>query len=250
MLIKASSGNIYGAALSDVKAEIADLATHDNSIFISGLAGGPTGDFLRFIETSPVGDAIDHFTEDMTATGNGHLDLKLLLPLQHLADARIEGAYQFAGNRLKVDTDLPPLTEVNGRLQFTGNTLKAERVRANLLGMPMTFDIKTAGNGSVMVNADGTLNILELRKQFAHPLLDHLSGSTAWRGSVLARKKNADVVFESKLQGLSSSLPAPFNKSVAETLPLRFERKLLPKPLRPASGRTQPKHSVQSSASA
>jgi uncharacterized protein (TIGR02099 family) len=237
MLIKASNGNIFGTTLSDVKVEIADLSARDNALVIVGKAAGPTGDFLRFIENSPVGDAIDHFTEDMTASGNGHLDLSLMLPLQHLADTQVEGSYQFAGNRLKVDTDLPPLTEVNGRLKFTGDTLKAERVRANLLGMPMVFDVKTAANAGVSVNAEGALNIAELRKQFTHPLLDHLSGSTVWHGSVVARKKNADVMVESKLQGISSSLPAPFNKSAGEALPLRFERKLLPKPVRPASAK-------------
>lgn len=227
MLIKASSGSIYGATLSEVSAEIADLDAADNILLVAGKAAGPTADFLRFIETSPVGTAVDHFTEDMTAAGNGQMDLKLVLPLQHLADTKIEGGYQLAGNRLKVDADLPPLTDVTGRLQFTGDALKAERVRANLLGMPLTFNLKTAGNGAVSVNAAGSLSIVELRKQFSHPMLDHLSGSAPWRGSVLARKKNADVTFESRLSGISSSLPVPFNKSVGEVLPLRFERKLL-----------------------
>lgn len=227
MLIKASNGSIYGATLSEVSAEIADLAADDNILLVTGKAAGPTADFLRFIETSPVGVAVDHFTEDMTAVGNGQMDLKLVLPLQHLADTKIEGGYQLAGNRLKIDADLPPLTDVTGHLQFTGDTLKAERVRANLLGMPLTFNLKTAGNGAVSVNAAGSLNIIELRKQFSHPVLDHLSGSAPWRGSILARKKNADVTLESRLSGISSSLPVPFNKSVGEALPLRFERKLL-----------------------
>ncbi len=237
MLIRGSGGKIYGAALSDVRAEIADLDAGDKTtLTVTGKAAGPTADFLRFIETSPVGEVIDHFTEDMTAVGNGQLDLKLLLPLKHLADTKVDGTYHLTGNRIKIDTDLPPLTEVNGRLQFTGDALRAERVRARLLGMPMAFDVKTAGNGTVSVNADGTLNIVELRKQFSHPLLDHLSGSSPWHGNVLARKKNADVIIESKLSGISSSLPAPFNKSVGETMPLRFERKLLPQPATTARG--------------
>ena len=227
MLIKGDSANIFGVALSEVRAEIADLAAHDNQLLITGKAAGPTADFLRFIEASAVGEQIGHFTEDMTAQGNGFLDLKLLLPLRHLVDAKIEGTYQFAGNKLKVDADLPPLGEVYGRLQFTGDALKAERVRATLLGMPLTFDLRTAGNGAVTVNADGNLNIAEMRKQISHPLLDQLSGSSPWRGTIQARKKSAEVVVESKLLGLSSSLPEPFNKSASEAMPLRFERKLL-----------------------
>ncbi|MDD5177083.1 MAG: YhdP family protein [Sterolibacterium sp.] len=232
MLIKASHGEIYGVALSDVKAEIADLESLDELIVITGNATGPTADFLRFIEASPVSEHIDHFTEDMTAVGNGQLHLKLALPLRRLAETKTDGNFQFTNNKLAIDADLPLLTEVNGRLQFSGDGLKAEKVRANLLGSPMTIDVKTVGNGTVLVNTEGNLSIPDLRKQFTHPLLDHLSGSSTWRGRVRVRKKNAEVMLESKLQGISSSLPEPFNKSASEILPLRFERKLLIEPPR------------------
>jgi len=235
MLIKASQGNTYNVKLSDVKAEIADLETSEELLTISGNAAGPTADFLRFVESSPVGEHIDHFTEDMSAAGAGQLNLKLVLPLQKLADTKTNGRFQFTNNRLQLDPDLPPLTDVNGRLQFSGDGLKAERVRALMLGTPMSVDVKTIGNGTVLINSEGTLNIAELRKLFSHPLLDHLSGSSTWRGRVRVRKKNAEVTFESRLQGISSSLPEPFNKSSTEALPLRFERKLLPEPARPVT---------------
>jgi uncharacterized protein YhdP len=61
------------------------LSRHDELLIVSGKAAGPTADFLRFIEASPVGERIDHFTEDMRAEGNGELDLKLALPLRKLA---------------------------------------------------------------------------------------------------------------------------------------------------------------------
>ncbi|MBI3525672.1 MAG: TIGR02099 family protein [Betaproteobacteria bacterium] len=228
MLIKASRGSIYGATVSDVKAEIADLWTPSEPLVITGKAAGPTTDFLRFVETSPVGEHIEHFTEDMTATGSGQLNLRLVLPLLHLADAKTSGVYRFTNNTLMLNADAPPLTDVNGHLQFSGDGLKADKVRAALFGSPLTVDVKTAGNGVVLVNADGKLNVAGLRKQYAYPLLDHLSGGSSWHGSARVRKKSAEIVIESKLQGLSSSLPEPFNKSANEALPLRLERKTLP----------------------
>ena len=232
MRIKASRGMILGVNLSDVHADIADLDSGKEPLIINGKAAGPTADFLRFVEASPVGEHIEHFTEDMTASGNGLLNLKLVLPLRHIADTRTEGTYQFAGNRLTVDADLPPLSEVNGRLQFSGDGLKADKVRATLLGAPLVVDVKTTGNGTVLVNAEGTVSTVELRKQISHPLLDHFSGSTAWRGSVRVRKKNAEVTLESRLQGISSSLPEPFNKSASDSQLLRIERKQLFEPQR------------------
>ena len=227
MLIKASSGSIYGVTLSEVQAALADLDSAIEPLVITGKAAGPGADFLRFVETSPVGVHIDHFTEDMSASGNGKLNLKLVLPLHRLAETKTEGVYQFSDNQLTLHAGMPPLADVNGRLQFTGDALKADKIRATLFGTPLSIDVKTAGNGAVMVNAEGNLSMAALRKEFSHPLLDHLSGSSAWQGSVRMRKKSAEVTLESKLQGISSSLPEPFNKSASEVLPLRFERKLL-----------------------
>jgi uncharacterized protein (TIGR02099 family) len=247
MLIRADSARIAGVTLTEVTADIPSLSADDNFLTVKGKANGPTRDFLEFIENSPVGESIDHFTEDMQAQGNGFLDLKLLLPLHDLAKTKIEGSYRFAGNRIHVDPDLPELANVYGQLQFTGEALTAERIRATLLGMPLAFDLKTAGNGMVTVNADGQLNMLELRKQLSHPLLDHLSGSSPWRGTILARKKSADVLLESRLTGIASSLPEPFNKSASDAMPLHFERKSLvaPAPRTPgAAGKSLPRRAL------
>ncbi len=230
MTISASRGSIYGVGISDVRAQIDDLKAPDDPIVISGKASGQTADFLRFIEASPVGERIDHFTEGMSATGSGQLTLKLAMPLRHLADTRIDGSFQITNNKLAVHPDMPALTELYGRLQFSGDSLRAEKVRARLLGMPLTADIKNGDDGALLLSADGSVNIAALRSQYEQPLLDHLSGATAWHGSVRVRRKNVDLVLESKLVGISSSLPAPFNKSAADSLPLRFERRLLPEP--------------------
>ncbi|MBP9713376.1 MAG: TIGR02099 family protein [Sterolibacterium sp.] len=227
MLIQADSGTLYGVRLSQVEATIHDLRPEVTPLHIHGKASGPTTDFLRFIEASPVGTSIDHFTAEMSAQGQGTLELKLMLPLPHLDKSVIEGSYQFAGNRLKVDADLPPLGDVQGRLRFTGDALQADRVRATLLGMPMTLDLKTQA-GALAVNAEGQLAIDDLRQQMPHPILNQLSGSARWRGTVLARKKTAEVTLESSLVGIRSTLPEPFNKNPNEVLALHFERKSLP----------------------
>lgn len=224
MLITGRKGRIFGVDLRDVKAEIADLEAPEELLTVSGTATGPTADFLRFIEASPVGERIDHFTEDMKAAGNGTLALKLALPLRHLADSKVEGDYRFEGNRLTVDADLPPLADVRGQLHFSADRLEAKGIHATLLATPLSVNIKTV-NGSVQIDAAGEVGIAALRRQFSHPILDHLSGSTTWNGTVRVRKKDADVRITSSLVGISSSLPAPFNKPASDTLPLSFERK-------------------------
>ncbi len=229
MLITGKRGSIFGVKLRDVKAEIADLEQHDELLTISGKAAGATADFLRFIEASPVAERIDRFTEDMRAEGNGELDLKLALPLRNLARSKIDGSYRFDGNRLVVDSDLPPLTEVRGALRFSGDHLEARGIRGNLLAMPLSVDIRT-GEGGVQVNASGEASVATLRRELPHPVFEHLTGGAKWNGTVRVRKKAAEVKLSSNLVGLSSSLPEPFNKPATEAMNLTFERKPPPEP--------------------
>jgi uncharacterized protein (TIGR02099 family) len=55
--------------------------------------------------------------------------------------------------------------------------------------------------------------------------MQHLRGSTDWRGVLTMKKKAADLVIESNLQGIASNLPAPFAKAATEPVPLRIERR-------------------------
>ena len=228
MLIQGHKGKILGVGIGPVNAKIADLDNPEELITIDGHAAGATADYLKFIEASPVGARIDHFTEDMSATGNGELHLRLEMPLRHIVDTKVDGRFRFAGNQLVPDPDVPPLTDVNGELHFTGDRLEAQKIRAALFGMPLTVDIATSNDGSVGVKAAGTVAIRTLRQQFGHPLLEHLAGSAPWSGTVKVRKKTAELRIESTLQGIASSLPEPFNKTTNETLPLVVDRKQAP----------------------
>jgi uncharacterized protein (TIGR02099 family) len=161
----------------------------------------------------------------MKAEGNGDLDLKLRLPLRRIAHSVVDGNYRFDGNRLTVDDDLPPISDVHGALRFSTDHLEARGIRGTLLGSPLSADVRTTGDGSVQVIAGGELTVAALRQQFPHAVFDHLSGGARWAGSVRARKKSAEVKLTSNLIGLSSSLPEPFNKSATDALALSFERK-------------------------
>lgn len=227
MTIRASKGGLWGIRLADVKAEIADLGAAEERMIITGTARGPTPDFLHFIEASPVGGHIDHFTSGLAATGNGELALHLDMPLRHIADTRIEGRYRMAANTLTFDPQLPALADVQGELRFTGSSLEGRRLRATFLGEPLSVDIASEDGGFVARGA-GSLSVATLRRLHEHPLLDHLTGATAWNGSLRVRKGATEVRIESTLEGLASGLPAPFEKSAGEAMAFFCER--LPEP--------------------
>lgn len=242
MSIEARQGRTLGATLGPVKAEIADLGAHEPLLTITGRAVGPTTEFLKFIEASPVGAMIDHGTADMTASGSGELDLTLNLPLARLDTSRVNGSYRFDGNRYQPDPAAPMLEDVRGRLFFSEHGIEMKDGRARILGGPAQVEIQTDREGRISVEARGEVGASHLRQQYGNlPLLDYLSGAARWNGSVRIRKKAVEIRVASDLKGLASSLPEPFNKSAAEVRPLLFERKALEsRPGELRRGRTAP----------
>lgn len=229
MLIRGQRGTIMGATLSDVRAEIADLEGTEEILGVTGRAKGATQQFLDFIEASPVGERIDHFTQAMTASGKGELDLKLTLPLRRIDDTQVQGRYRFADNQLSVLPDLPQFTAAQGEFGFTSDRMQARNLRARLLGVPLTLDVVSAPGGVVRIMAAGTLTAQALRQEYGMRAFDHLSGEAPWRANVTVKKPGAEIHVESSLEGLASSLPEPFNKSVRAVLPLKVDGRIEPR---------------------
>lgn len=229
MTIDAQRGRILGAKLSDTHVRIPDFHVPISTLYVKGQADGPTAEFLKFIDQSPVAEQIDRFTEDMRAVGNGRLDIDLTIPLDEsrLADSKVAGIYRFTNNEVTVDSALPPLRQVNGSIRFSGNDLNVPEINASLFGGPLKIQGGLQKDGRVLIAVNGSADIAQLRRQSDHPALAALSGSTPYRGEIRVNKRNADLVVESNLVGLASTLPEPFAKASAEALSLRFEKKLL-----------------------
>lgn len=243
MLIHAQRAKLWNVQLNDVKAEIADLGVPDVQMVITGNARGPTADFLRFIDDSPVSGYIDNVTEGMKAGGSGELRLRLDMPLQQIDNTKVDGRYRFMGNDLVYDSDLPPASDINGELRFTDKGLEAKKIRGVMLGAPAVVDIGTEG-GHVALQASGSASVSALRQRYGYPVFEHLAGSTPWNATIRVKKRAAEVRVESSLQGISSSLPEPFNKTAGDTMPLTLIYSPVPEPPLAKDKRSLPEKSA------
>lgn len=223
--VRSSAANILGAQLTRVQAVIPDLVGPYEVLEVAGDAQGPSSEFMRFINVSPVAEQIDHFIDGMQAEGRGQLALKLTLPLREMDKSRVVGSYRFLTNRLLVDSALPPLEDVDGRLDFTESAVRGQGIAFTIFGGPATVALD-ARDGAVNVSANGRASVEALRTSFDRPLLQAFSGATNWRSSLQVRAKTVEYVVESSLEGVASSLPPPFAKASNEALPLRIERRL------------------------
>jgi uncharacterized protein (TIGR02099 family) len=147
--------------------------------------------------------------------------------LHDMNRTRVAGVYQFTGNTVVVEPELPPVEQAAGRIEFTDASVRVQGVTGTILGGPVTITAATARDAGVRVTLAGRINADAVRKGGAPFWVQHLRGATDWKAAINARKRNADVVFESSLQGLAIDLPAPIVKAAQDTLPLRIERRLL-----------------------
>lgn len=226
--VSAERGRIFGVGLSQVSAVVPDLMSGEEIMTITGRATGPTRDFLRFVSVSPVAERINHFTDAMTAEGNGSLDLQLVMPLRRTVDTAVKGDYRFAANRLGIVPQLPPVTEAAGRIGFTATSLSVPEAHGKLFGEPVQISGRTRPDGAVQFAASGAVTPAAARQTWESPAFAHLSGRADWKSEILVRGRGVGVTVESSLKGVASSLPAPFNKSAAEELPLRVDLELQP----------------------
>lgn len=228
MRIEARRGRIFGVELQEVVADVPDLDQLPSELMtITGRALGPTADFLRFVSASPVAGRIDHFTDGMRAEGKGRLALQLVMPLRSVDQTTVQGSFHFAANRLWLLEGLPALEAASGQLNFTADTLAIPEARARLLGEPLRLTARTEADGGVRFDAGGTATVEALTRELAWardlPLFAHLSGSAPWQAEVRVGRAGTRVAVSSALEGVSASLPEPFNKRAGLAWPLRVE---------------------------
>ncbi|MEO7726189.1 MAG: YhdP family protein [Burkholderiales bacterium] len=227
MDIVVREGAIGGVKLARVRAEIPDLATPERVLTVTGDAEGATSEFQSFIDHSPVLDMTDRFTQTLRADGRGKLALKLTIPLANVKGTKVAGDYQFLNNRIESDDVFFPFEQVNGRLEFTETGVRVPTATMTILGGPATLTGGAQREGVMRLSLAGRANMDNFRRSSAVPLAQALRGSTDWKTTITLRKRLADIVFESNLQGIVSELPAPLSKAAAESMPVRLERTVI-----------------------
>ena len=222
--VTATTATTAGAHLQNVKVSIPDLLASDLMLRVRGEAADEVQRCLEYIRVSPVRGYLDGFTDDITARGDGTLNLQLDVPLNGKTPVKVVGNYRFVNNDISLGENVPLLRKVNGNLLFTESSVKAGNLKAQILGGPAQISVQNE-NKLLLTRVTGRADLDNLRKIAPHPLLQHVRGYADWSAEFRAQGILVDVSVSSDLQGLESNLPAPLAKHANERVPLRFEQK-------------------------
>jgi uncharacterized protein (TIGR02099 family) len=227
MKIQASKARLLGARLEKAQIEIPLFAVKTPHLLVAGEVSGPTAEFLRFIEQSPVAGFINHATSDMSASGAGRLELKLDLPLADMAAATTEGRYHFLDNQVRFLRSLPPAQNVQGVLEFSEQTARADELKGMFLGAPFHVTIAPEAQAerpknAMRIQARGGALARELTRYLKSPMRTTFAGSLHWQTDVLIAPRASEFLVTSTLEGLTAALPFPFGKNAEESRSLQI----------------------------
>jgi uncharacterized protein YhdP len=239
--VKSPSATMLGARLKNATVTLPNMLSKDLSLEIKGEAVAASNSLLEFVQKSPVRGYIDGFTDGISASGNGHLDLIARIPLSGDKPVEVSGTIKVQNNDIDLGAGVPLLRNTRGALSFTESGMQASGVAAEILGGMASINVQTVAGGAVHATIKGRSNVDVLRKSEPLPLLNYLHGSAAWDVDISVVKKSAQIIINSSLQGISSSLPQPFSKRADEVMTLHVEKNpVLILPKRPVPGITCP----------
>lgn len=224
--IHASEGVIARAKISRADAIIADLNSPDTLLKIDGRVVGAVEDKIRFLNTTPVNELIDGFTQGMKAKGNGALDLHLAMPLSRVRETKVSGEYHFENDHLEGGKLWPALDNVTGTLSFGADGVQIKNVAANAFGGPAIISVDHQAQGAMVINASGKADIDQLLSLLNVAAQDWMDGTTDWTAKAVVEGGSTSIVVDSSLVGISSGLPQPLGKSVVDAMPFHLERKI------------------------
>lgn len=236
-----------GMHASGITARIGDLHASEASggfaDFKNGdlkIAASATGDLsaaLRFLRSSPIGEALGERFAALRGQGETHSTVSLLLPIKHMQDRRIAVTTKLADATVRmVDLDAP-VTQLNGSLLVRQQLPVEADLKGRWLGGPLevsiTPDDRTDEHATLMARGTATAEQLAA---FTLPSVK-LDGALEWRMRTQLTshsgrngpdrngpdRKGQVFAIDSTVEGLGIRLPYPAGKDAASARALHVE---------------------------
>lgn len=229
--IHATSAKTAGVSLTEVNAVIPDYMITKPVLEVSGVALGPLQGMLAYVNATPVVSWIDGVTEEVKASGNARLGLKMQLPLISGATT-VQGNIRFPGNDVQMWRAWPGAQQVTGELNFTEQGFQLPAIQAVFLGGPVALSGGTQRDGMTQLRLEGSINTEAASRVLTTPevrrVMKKISGSTRYTANLRLRNQRPELTIESSLAGVGLDFPAPLQKSANEIWPLRLTLQPLP----------------------
>ncbi|ABE50012.1 YhdP family protein [Methylobacillus flagellatus] len=224
MELNASKGSTLGTDITKSKVVITNLASHQPVVSIASEGQGPVSHGIQYLNSSPLIKITGGFTEGLQASGTGKLALNLQIPLHDANATKVKGSYTITNGSLASE-DIPPLSRINGKLDFTEHGVSGQNISTWVYGGPAQVSLSTGKDKAIHITAHGQVSDAGLRASFGNGIFSRIFGTADWQGNIVVSPNGVNLVIDSNLQGMTSSLPFPLNKAMNDNVPLHIEKK-------------------------
>ena len=221
---------------------IADLNDKTGLIAINLTADARAEEVAKFLRESPLANTVGGFTKVVAMDGYGKLDLGLAVPLvAGTGVIKVNGKYALLRATAKPVVG-PTVTNLTGMIVFTergvqstslagasGSSLNGpaaatgNALQGIAYGNPVTITVNGGGDTGVTTEFTARADMAQLAEVLPFRLPQQVSGTTEFHGKILARADTTEIVIDSNLAGVVSTLPYPLAKRANEPRQLRVQ---------------------------
>ncbi len=231
---KIEKGQFFNAKVKATTIAVDDFAAHPYMLSIKGQADARGEDVARYLRESPMIDGVGAFTKVVGIEGPGLLELSMSIPIGTSGTSgasaiggapkpvtKINGKYTLRRGQAKPVIG-PLITGLDGVLAFSESAVKSVGIVGSAYGNPLTVAISNDAGGGVVTEFTARANVAQLGDILPFPLPQQVSGTTDLNGRITAREGGAEIVIDTNLLGVTSTLPAPLTKRGDEPRKMRL----------------------------
>jgi uncharacterized protein (TIGR02099 family) len=225
LTMTSQKGQLLDVELTQLSANIPELAA--NAVLNIDLDAQANGlQVTDLMLQSSLADTLGKTLQQVKVSGPLKTQLNLHVPLSD-KDIVVKGNVLLVENQVELPNLNILLEQTHGTVSFINNKITASGLQAQLLQQPIQLALKgeqQQGGYQTDINVKGDWQVTPLLGSYSEDLTRYLSGTTNWTADIALTlpsqgyQYSAQVV--SDLTQLNSDLPAPFNKTVEQSLPL------------------------------
>ncbi len=222
---------------------IADLTDKSGVVAINLAADARAEEVTKFLRESPLANTVGGFTKVVAIDGYGKLDLGLAVPIVPGKEmVKVNGKYALLRATAKPVIG-PTVTNLTGMIVFTERGVQSTSLAgaasapaplaltptlSNALqgiayGNPVTITLNGGGDAGVTTEFTARAEMAQLAEVLPFRLPQQVTGTTEFHGKILAKAKATEIVVDSNLVGVVSTLPYPLAKRANEPRQLRVQ---------------------------
>lgn len=221
-----NSADNYGISIEDARMEIADF--QEPVLTIDTFATGTMQSIKTFVIDSPIATVFRGQLDRVSVDGEASFDLSIVLPINNVADYDFTTRIRASDAMMALDGFPSPLRELNGTVTISRDHLSSESLFATFLGNPVDLTLNRLPDPTLshrnVLSATGSTTTEALQAELGVQLNGIVSGTTNYKATLHFPNDRSpepgmfQIVVESDLLGLQSSLPAPLDKQADEVV--------------------------------